>query len=532
MGIKLKGGLVYDGSGKSPEYGDLVIEGNTIAAMGKLPDSPGDRIYDCGGLLITPGFVDTHRHCDAAVVRDSDFGTIEISQGITSILCGNCGLTPFPAKGEDPERYFRFLEPCLGPIPPSFASLSLGAYLEKISRAGLPLNLGTLVGTGAVKYAVKGFDPGPYSSGEMDRAQGLLREALENGAVGISAGIMYPPECYSREDEFVRLLRAAAPYGRTVACHIRGEGDELVASVREIIGICRDAGLPLNISHFKSTGMRNWRREIHKAIALIEAARQEGQEVTVDFYPYTGGATMLLSLIPPRLLTDDKGNRTDWFGTAGGKEELRAELARKDPAWESMVDLIGWDRIIIGSVKSEANKRYQGKSIGENTRRFGFEDEVDFTGTLLAEEAGQAGVILMSMDQEDVDAIARLPYAAVISDSLYGGGEHPHPRLYGSFIRILKDYVLDRGILPFEEAIRKMTSLPAERYRLLRRGLLKPGNFADITVLRQEKLRDNATFAEPRQLSSGVEYVFVNGSQTLPEIPLRVSKGNILYHGL
>ena len=306
----------------------------------------------------------------------------------------------------------------------------------------------------------------------------------------------------------VAMAAECGRHGGMVSCHIRGEGNSLVASVKEIIEICRKAQVPLNISHFKATGLQNWGHAIGKAIEEIEKAQAAGQTITVDVYPYTGGATTAMSLIPPCVT---EGKPISYLGTPEGAAKLRKEIYREQPGWDNMVKSIGWERTIIGSVTLEKNAVYSGKSVAQIAQELGLEDPCEWLGKLIAEEEGKVGCIIMSMSQDDVDTVMKLPYAAVISDSLYGGGENPHPRLYGSFPKIIREYVKERGILTLEEAIHKMTAMPAERVGLTDRGYLKEGYAADINIFDPDQIRDLATFTRSKQLSEGIAYTLIGG---------------------
>lgn len=510
MKTLITGGMLYDGTGAPPLQSCLLIEDGKIAEIGQIPPQAADTVLDAAGMAVTPGFIDSHRHADLAALADPDFGTLELAQGITTCLTGNCGLAPFPSSPKTFAGVLDFIEPCLGKAPEGLRPGSFSDYLQQLEHRALPLNVGGLAATGAVKAAIKGYEKTPFSPQEMEDARQLLQHALECGAFGLSAGIMYTPECYSSSGEFIRLLCAASPFSRPMSCHIRGEGDSLLASIKEALSLAAGANLPLNISHFKSVGCRNWREQIYRAIEAIEAARNRGQDVTVDFYPYTGGSTTLLTLIPPSLTGSTAEETLRALSAPDGAEKLRKDLLRDWPGWDNMVGSIGWERVIISSVNEPGHKPLQGKSVTEICRESG-EEEAAFICRLLADERGKVGVVLMSMDPADVDAVARLPYSMVISDSLYGAPDCPHPRLYGSFGRIFRDMVRERGILSFEQAVHKMTGMTAERFHLTGRGFLRPGYAADINIFDPELFGDRGDYSRPKQLCQGMQTVLVGG---------------------
>ena len=521
MRTLIKNGLVYDGSGDKPFRKDILIRNGVIEAVTEntetagteapSADSGGLEVIDAKGLVVTPGFIDTHRHCDIDALYNPEFGRLEMAQGLTTVIGGNCGLAPIPAPKQYRRAIYDFIEPCLGIAPEEMALERFSDYLEELGKRDLPLHVGSLIATGTLKAAIKGYGKGPFTGPEMEQAKAYIREGLEAGAAGLSMGIMYQPECYSARAEIQELISAAAPFGRPLACHIRGEGDNLVSSVKEVIEVTGAAGVPLNISHFKATGVKNWGSEIYKAIELIDAARAAGQDVTVDFYPYCGGSTTLISLLPPAVMEDSVEMTLKKLGTERGKEELRREIYREHTGWDNMVTAIGWERILLSSVTKEANRKFTGKNFREAASLAGYEEPADFCSDLLAEEQGKVGIIVLSMSQEDVDTVARLPYSMVISDSLYGVSDCPHPRLYGSFPKIIREYVRERGVLTMEEAVKKMTLLPAKRLSLEGRGMIKEGYHADINVFDPEKVRDYAVYENPKQLCSGFRMIMVDG---------------------
>lgn len=510
--LYIHGGTLYDGTGAPPRQADLLVRGGAIEAVGSgLPAPQGAAKLDATGLVVTPGFVDMHRHCDIAPLRDADFGLLELAQGITTTLAGNCGLAPVPVPPERERECCDFIDPVVGPVCSGLAFATYAAYFAALESVPLPLNMGVLAGAGAIKTCLKGFCDAPYTAAELDAAAAYVAQAMAEGAFGVSLGIMYQPECYSTAEELARMVAPAAKAGGLLTTHIRGEGDSLVSSVREVIHIARLAGIRLHISHFKATGIHNWHDKIYRAIDEIDKARAEGLAVTADFYPYDGGATTLLSLVPPSVL-DGGGEATlKRLAAPDGKALLRREINKTHPGWDNMALSIGWDRILISGTSLPQHAAYGGQSVAALAAQNGYEEPSDFVCDLLVQEAGRVGIIVLSMSQDDVDTVARLPYTAVISDALYGGGASPHPRLYGSFPKIIRDYVRARGVLTMEEAVHKMTGLPASIVKLPRRGLLKPGFAADINVFDPALLRDNAVYTDARRLATGMGTVLVNG---------------------
>lgn len=289
--ILIQNGTIYDGLGGQPYQADLLVQDDRIVRIAPGITEQADQVIDATGKVVTPGFVDIHRHHDAKPLNDPHFGEVELAQGITTAVAGNCGIsmTPRPEKDADAQAYYSFEEAVMGPIgldgPHTYPQ-----YLEALGKTPLPMNVSAMIGTGTVKICVKGFSDTPYTQQELDAARALIEEAMAAGAPGVSLGIMYLPECYSSTDEFAYILEPVGRYHRVITTHIRGEGDSMVQSVREVIEIARRVGCALEISHFKSCGMKNWGKDIHTAIADIEAARAQGMDVTVDFTPTRGAA--------------------------------------------------------------------------------------------------------------------------------------------------------------------------------------------------------------------------------------------------
>ncbi|MCI8981101.1 MAG: D-aminoacylase [Hungatella sp.] len=511
MRTVILGGTVYDGSGGPPVCKDVLIENGRILDVGHFSQIENSVRIDAKGMAVTPGFIDSHRHGDFAVFTDAGFGEAELAQGVTTMLVGNCGMSAAPAAGNFREEWYGFIEPCLGKPPKGKLWETFPQYLDQLEKRELPLNVGALIGLGSVKTAVKGFSSQAWTSQEMREGQRMVVEALEAGAWGVSCGIMYMPECYWSSKDYIKLLRPAAAYKRPLCCHMRGEGDGLEEAVAEAIEIASGAGLGLHISHFKATGKKNWKRSLPGAIERIRQAREEGQDVTVDFYPYTGGSTTLMTLLPPGCHKEDIKSTLSWLSEKEGVQQLREELLKDHPGWENMVKSIGWERILISSVATEKNKGAQGRAFPQVCESGGDQDEAACMARLLREEKGKVGIIVMSMDPGDVDMAAGLPYGSVISDGLYGAPGFPHPRLYGAFPRVWSEYVIKRGILTPEEAVYKMSGLPARRFGLGDRGRIQKGMRADINLFNPGKFHDTATFTDPVRLAEGMDMVLING---------------------
>lgn len=504
----IKGGLVYDGSGKASFYGDIVLENKKIAQIAPAIEGEFARRIDAKGYAVTPGFVDVHRHCDRAALTDPEFGALELAQGITTVVGGNCGMSLAPSSPKTREGMYRFLEPCLGPVPGDMAFPDFGSYRRALEEKDLPLHMEAMVGTGAVRIAVKGFDKTPLTDKELEEACMLLDRSFAQGALAASAGIMYVPECFNRREDWHAFGRTIARQNKLLTVHIRGEGDGLLPSVREVIELAERTGVRINISHFKSVGAANWKKDIYRAAELIE---KSGADITVDVYPYSGGATMLGTLLPPAL-TEEYGERLcTVLGTPEGVKKAKEALEKKWTGWDNMLQAIGSERILISSLKEKDLQWTIGKSLADVVREGGFASEAEAIASLMARGEGKMGIIVLSMCPEDVEFAASLPYASFISDALYDGTGHPHPRLYGAFPKVIEHMVLEKKILSMEEAVHKMSGKPAERFGIEKRGFIRKGYSADLLVFKPEEIRSRATYENPMQAAQGMHLVFTEG---------------------
>ena len=433
----------------------------------------------------------------------------ELRQGIATCVTGNCGFSLAPHGG----AFFREKRendiPILGSYPEAFR-FDFPEYLDALETGTTELNTAAMIGLGAVRIALNGFAASPLSAEQLRRGRDMIAQALSAGAAGVSAGIMYLPEFYTTQNEYKALLSPLKGGKKSLVTHIRGEGDSLLASIDEVIAIARDAECPLEISHFKSCGMQNWNKTIYTAMEHIENARSTGQDVTVDFYPYIGGSTALTTMLPPAFVQGDLPRALAMLGTPHGVDAFRKAAAIPYSDWDNYAVTLGWDRILIASAEGE-NQKFIGMSVPAAAEKHGFDDAVALAAHLMHTENGRTAIINLSMDQRDVDAIAKLEYASLISDSIYADTDTPHPRLYGAFPRFIEDMVVNRKILSLEKAIHKMTQKPAQRMQIPEHGCLKPGYFADIVLFRPEDLHAPANFEHPAQLCTGIERLFING---------------------
>jgi N-acyl-D-aspartate/D-glutamate deacylase len=469
--VVIRNGAIVDGTGGPPLSGDLAIRDGRIAAVGAV-DGDGWREIDARGHAVAPGFIDVHAHDDAAVVREPamDF---KIMQGITTDVVGNCGAGVAPVTDAFREYFERGFGGILGlPGAEALPWTTTAEYFAAVDAAHPACNVAAYAPHGVLRYVAMGLARREPDAAELDVMKRHLVEALEAGAIGMSTGLIYPPGSFSRTPELAELARVVARYGGIYTSHIRNENTRLVEAVEEAIGIGEAAGCGVQISHHKAGG-----REVfgmtERTLPLIAAARARGVDVTVDVYPYVASSSALVAMF-----------------RAGGEH-----VFDETPA-------------IIASVKHNKEK-YEGKYISQ------IADELDLpiadaVRRVLEDEENTPSVIMFTMDEPDVRRVVADSHAMIGSDGLPTGGK-PHPRLYGTMARVLQAYVRETPLMTLEEAVRKMTSLPAAKHRIAGRGELRPGWHADIVVFDPATVEDIATYDEPRQYPRGIDYVLVNG---------------------
>ena len=471
--LVIRGGTVYDGTGAPGVRADVGVRGERVVAFGTV-STRGDAELDARDLAVAPGFIDVHSHDDYAVLLEPEM-PFKVMQGVTSDVVGNCGsgVVPFEAG----LARFARMHPGANPAPwDGFAQ-----YLERVDATRPSCNVAVLMGHGSLRRGAMGNEQRAPSAAELDRMKAWVREGVGAGAVGLSTGLIYEPGRYAKTEEVIALARElGGPAGGLYASHMRNEADGLLDAVREAIRIGEEGGVPVQISHHKASGRRNWGR-VRDSLALIEEARARGLDVTADQYPYVAGSTSLFAVIQNGAFRSDSPGG---LGQLDGADVL-ISFAPKHPEWE-------------------------GRTVDALAREWGTDGEA--AAQRVVEGEGEACfVVVFTMDEADVKTVMAHPSTMIGSDGVPSGGK-PHPRLYGCFARVLGHYVRDERVLDLPTAIHRMTGMPAAKFQLLDRGTIRPGAFADLVVFDPARIADVATYAEPRQAPAGIRAVYVNGT--------------------
>lgn len=478
-------GRVLDGTGNSWVKKNVAIRGGRIVHLGSAENIRARKVIDARNAIVAPGFIDVHTHIEGDEFKNPTADNF-ILDGVTTVVTGNCGSS----------------------------QVDLGRYLEQIDSLGPSVNVVSLVGHNDVRKAVMGTANRQPTEGELQQMEALVEKAMKDGAVGLSTGLIYIPGTYSTSAEIIRLAKVAARYKGLYASHMRSEGDSVVPAIREALLVGREAGLPVEISHFKLSGQQNWGRST-ETLPLVIRAREEGIEVTIDQYPYTASSTSLSTLLPEEVLSD-------------GQDSVRARLQRPEVrkyVSDQMLKNLKKRKLKHFSFAVVATHRadssYNGKSIEQvnlmKGRKHKAKEEAETIMDMMM--AGGASMVFHGMSETDIKRIMQYPYNMFASDAsirVFGQGA-PHPRGYGTNARVLGKYVREEKVITLEEAVRRMTSLPAMKFGLWDRGLLREGFAADLVIFHENEVRDRSTFEQPHQYSEGFRYVIVNGAVVVDE---------------
>lgn len=513
--IVIRNGMIYDGSGSSPFAGDIAISADTIAAVGSLGQVKGKQEIDVGGMVVAPGFINMLSWATETLIEDGRSQS-DIRQGVTLEVFGEgWSYGPYNEKMKQEEVESQ------ADIKYDIEWTTLGEYLEYLAHRGISCNIASFVGATTVRIHEIGYEDRPPAPEELSRMRELVRQAMEEGALGVGSSLIYAPAFYAQTDELIALCKVAAEYDGMYISHIRSEGNRLLQAVDELITIAREADIPAEIYHLKASGKPNWEK-LDAVIAKVEAARAQGLRITADMYTYVAGATGLDAAMPPWV---QEGGHKAWVNRlkdAEVRKKVKQQMVTPSNDWENLFLAAGPEKMLLVGFKSEALKPLTGKTLSEVAEMRGT-SPAETAMNLVIEDDSRVGTVYFLMSEENIKKKIAIPWVAFDSDagSLAPYGvflkQNPHPRAYGSFARLLGKYVRDEKIILLEEAIRRLTSFSAENLGLKRRGFLKPGYFADIVIFDPESIQDHATFEKPHQYSTGVHHVFVNGTQVLKE---------------
>jgi N-acyl-D-amino-acid deacylase len=515
--VIIRGGIVYDGTGKPGVVTDVGINADTIAFIGDLSGaSATSKELNVQGLAVAPGFINMMSHAEVTLIMDGKAQS-DIRQGITLEVLGESSMGPLNDRMKNdwqdqmkrnPDWKF------------DIDWTTLGEYLESLQRRGISPNVASFVGANTVRIHELGYENRSPNPEELGRMKALIKQAMEEGAMGTTTALIYAPDNYAATEELIELSKVAAPYGGMYISHMRSEGNNILNAVDETIRIAREANLPAEIYHLKLGGKENWNK-LDSVIAKIDKANKSGLRITADMYTYTAGATGLDATMPPWV---QEGGIKEWISRLKNpaiRKKVLAEMRTPTDKWENLLLNAGDpDRVLLLGFTNDSLKRFTGKTLGEVARIYGKTPE-ETAMDLVITDSTRVETAYFLMNEENIKRQIALPYVSFGSDAGAPSAEgmflkyKDHPRAYGNFSRLLGKYVRDEKVIPLEEAIRKLTSLPAGNLKIKKRGILTPGFYADIAIFDPIKIQDHATFENPHQYSTGMHHVFVNGTPVL-----------------
>jgi len=514
--IIIRGGTLYDGSGEPAIITDVGISGDRIAAMGDLGQSTSIMEIDATGLAVAPGFINMLSWATESLIEDGrSLG--DIKQGVTLEVFGegwSMGPLNETMKKEEVESQ--------GDIKFDINWTTLNEYLDYLVQKGISTNIASFVGATTVRIHQLGYENRPPTTEELENMKALVRQAMEEGALGVGSSLIYAPAFYAQTDELIELCKVVAEYDGMYISHMRSEGDRLLEALDELFTISREANIPAEIYHLKAAGESNWDK-LDQVIAKIDSAQKAGLKITADMYNYPAGATGLDASMPPWVQEGGYNTWAERLKDPEIRERLKSEIANPGDGWENLYSAAGsTDNILLVSFKNDTLKYLTGKTLTEVSNLRGTSPEETIMD-LVVDDGSRVGTVYFLMSEENIKRQIALPYVSFCSDagSLAPEGNflksNPHPRAYGNFARLLGKYVREEKVIPLNEAIYRLTGLPASNLKIKERGLLEEGYFADVVIFDPETIEDLATFSEPHQFANGVLHVFVNGVQVLRE---------------
>ncbi|HET6628472.1 MAG TPA: D-aminoacylase [Woeseiaceae bacterium] len=514
--LLIRDGTVIDGTGGEPYEADIAVEGDTIAAIGDLDDAEAATVIDAGGLAVAPGFINMLSWAVDSLIEDGR-ALSDVRQAVTLEVFGEGD-----SWGPWNDTLKEIMRENQGDIRYEIEWDTLGEYLQYLEGRGVSVNVASFVGAATVRENVIGFEDRAPTADELEEMRELVREAMREGALGVGSSLIYAPGFYAETDELVALAEVAAQYDGMYISHIRSEGNQLLEAIDELITIADKAGIRAEIYHLKAAGQANWPK-FDDALAKIAAARADGLEITADMYPYTAGATGLDAAMPPWVQEGGFDKWRERLQDPAIRKRVIREMQTPSDDWENLYLAAGGaENIILTSFKNDELKHLTGKTLAEVAAARGTSPE-ETAMDLVIEDGSRVGTVYFLMSEENVELGLAQDWVSIGSDAGAPAPEgvflesNPHPRAYGAFVRFLGHYVRDEHVASLPEAIRRLTSLPAENLRIERRGRLEEGYYADIVVFDPEAIEAHSTYEEPHQLATGVVHVFVNGEQVLED---------------
>lgn len=526
--LLIAGGTVFDGNGTPPMVADVGIRDGVIAAVGDLTGAQADRRIDASGLSVAPGFIDIHNHSDYTILREPRAESM-IRQGVTTMVLGESRSAGPVKPGVNDDR--------TRADGVQAGWTTLGGYFETLERQGVATNIASYVGEEQVWTYVKGYGQSPATPEELDEMKRLVAQAMEEGALGLSTSLLQPPSSLATTANLIELAKVAKQYGGIYSTHIRDEGEYVFQAVDEAIQVGQGAGIAVDIIHMKIAHRKLWGRA-NEIIAKVQRARDAGLDVQANVYPYTAGQNNLSSIVPPWAHDGGRAKMLERLADPAARARMREEVLNGLPNWYNhyLATGGGWAGMLLVSLKHERNRPFQGRRMSELIEARGG-NPADVLFDVLIEEGGSVPTVFFHHSEEDMQLVLKQPWTSIGSDGSAvspdgpSGRSHPHPRYYGTFPRVLGRYVRELKVLSLPDAVRKMTSLNADKIGLERRGRLAPGMFADVTIFDQDRVIDRATFENPHQFPVGIPYVIVNGvvvidnGQHTGALPGRVLRG-------
>jgi N-acyl-D-amino-acid deacylase len=514
--IILRNGTVYNGTGTAPVKADIAISGDTIAAIGNLKTATAQQDINVEGMAIAPGFINMLSWANESLIEDGR-SQGDIRQGVTLEVFGE-GVSDGPLT----DWMKKEREQLEGDIKYPVTWTTLREFLDFLAEKGVSCNVASFIGATTVRIHELGYADRAPDADELQRMKQLVRQAMEEGAVGLASSLIYAPAFYAKTDELIELAKVAAEFDGLYISHLRSEGDQFLPALNELITISKSAGIRSEIYHLKAAGQKNWHK-LDLAIARLDSARAAGLQITTDMYTYTAAATGLNACMPPWV---QEGGNEEWCKRLKDKTirtRLIEEISEPGESWENFYDLAGTpDNILLVGFSADSLKNYTGKTLSE-VAKIRKTHPIETMMDLVANNGKDVGAVYYLMSEENVKKQLRLPYMSICSDSESQSPDgvflksSVHPRAYGTFARLLGKYVRDEKVMTLEEAVRRLSGLPAENLRLDRRGKLVPGFYADVVVFDPLKVADLATFTSPQQFSTGMVHVFVNGRQVIKD---------------